>query len=181
MLGPGFCRHDLEHVAARFFALVRGMRGVDLVKLVQGLIIITITATVNVFMLALVDVGMNCAASMFPVLIFSMGFVGIILGTLYVVVDTIKLACIKRWGIVLEAKVHARRRYCIFKNDGDVTYEHKLLVSFDVEVSNQSCWRAFRYHGVSSSATEALPADDDEDQVVTRMEYNDGGMHQIKL
>lgn len=161
-----------------FCALARGMRGIDLVKIVQGLMI---TTTVNLFVLSFVDIGINCAASMFPVLIFSMGFVGIILGTLYVIVDTVKLACIQRWGVTLEAKVHKRRRHCIKNDNGGVTYEHKLLVSYVVEASHQSYWRAFRYQGVSSSTTEAVLAGE-ECQVVTCMESrNNGAMHQIQI
>lgn len=64
-------------------------------------------------------------------------------------------------------------------NDGEITsYKYEVLVSYDVEASHQSCWRTFRYQGVSASTTEAVSASD-EGQVITCMESNDGAMHQL--
>ena len=63
--------------------------GVNLVKVMQGLTIIT---TAILFVLAIVDIVKNCEASMFFFLIFSMNFVLSVFKTLHVVFDAVKLA-----------------------------------------------------------------------------------------
>lgn len=131
--------------------IARGMSE-GYVNVLSGLIIIILSL---LELSALGDIAFNCALDMFPIIIFSWAFIGIITGGLVFIADTVKILCLKRWGTILMATVHERRRHYSENNNGGGTYTHELLVSYEVEISHQShCWRrSFRYHGVSSSAT----------------------------
>ena len=73
---------------------------------------------------------------------------------LLLVLDAVKMMCLKRWGIILMSTVHKRRRHYSENNNGGGTYTHELLVLYEVEASNWSCWRPFRYHEVASTTTD---------------------------
>lgn len=65
------------------------------------------------------------------------------------------MQCLKRFGIILTATVHKRRRHYSENDNGGGSYTHEVLVSYEVEeASHWSCWRRFRYHEVASTTTD---------------------------
>lgn len=125
-------------------------------NVVSGLITITIGL---LEILALGDIVLNCALDVLPIIIFSMAFVGNFTGVLVLILDAIKMMCLKRWGISLTSTVHKRRRHYSENDNGGGTYTHEVLVSYEVEeASHWSCCQPFRYHEVASSVAESVVA-----------------------
>lgn len=146
-------------------AVVRWMRGVSLVKAVTGLIITTHSAIV---LAAIVDIALYASDLMmfFSSLMFSVSFVGLIIMSVYQIARAITMACIKRWGIILQARVHERRRHRTARKDdnGRFTYTHQLFVRYAIEGlhQHQPCGRTVGYQRVSSSSTEASPVNEQD-------------------
>ncbi len=167
-------------------AIARGMRGGSLVEAVTGMI----STTQGLIVLAAIfDIALYASDHIMLfvfMLVFSVPSVAFFIAILYRIVRAVTLEYIKRWGIILQAKVLQRRRRPRKDDNGMDAYEHQLLVTFDVEAAShqhQPCWR-FGYQRVSSSTTVASSVDEEEDQMEMEMEllmceesYGDLSLH----
>jgi len=145
-------------------SIARGMDDDGYLNIVNGLIIILASL---LEILALGDIVLNCTDMwdvpiLFFSLIFSMVFVGMIMSMLLSFLSAVKMRCLKRWGVILMATVHKRRRHHSENDDGVGTYTHEVLVSYEVEASHWSCWRPFRYHAVAPPSTEEVSTGEEE-------------------
>lgn len=147
----------------------RGMRGASLVEAAKGMIV---TTQSSIVLVAMFDIALYASDNLVVVLLLPLNVfcVGFIMAIFFRIVLAATLIChIKRWGIILQAKVHQRRRHPRQDGNGMVTYEHQLLVTFNVEKSHphQPCWRKFGCQRVSSSSsnTEANSVDEEEDEM----------------
>lgn len=144
-------------------AIARGMRFGSLVEAVKGMII---TTQSSILLVAIFDIALNASDNMgvvlsLPVSVFVVVYM---MAVVFRIVRAVTLACIKRWGMILQAKVHQRRRRPRKDGNGMDTYEHQLLVTFDVETSHphQPSWRRFGYQMMSFSNTEASSVDEED-------------------
>lgn len=101
-------------------------RGMDdsYLNVVAGLTTIIITL---LEVLALGDIALNCAVDMFPIIIFSVIFVGMIMGILFLILSALKMICLNRWGVISMATVHERRRHYSENDNGRGTYTQRCL------------------------------------------------------
>eukprot|EP00580_Thalassiosira_gravida_P001080 CAMPEP_0201603894 /NCGR_PEP_ID=MMETSP0492-20130828/4200_1 /ASSEMBLY_ACC=CAM_ASM_000837 /TAXON_ID=420259 /ORGANISM="Thalassiosira gravida, Strain GMp14c1" /LENGTH=393 /DNA_ID=CAMNT_0048067789 /DNA_START=1493 /DNA_END=2674 /DNA_ORIENTATION=+ len=85
-------------------------------------------------LIALGDIGWNCASDMFRTLPFSMAFAGMVMFAVAQVAMALDKACIRRWGSVVEAKVcdMGRRRTSTSDDGRGVIYRHWLFVTYDL-------------------------------------------------
>ena len=153
--------------------IARGMNG-SYLNVVAGLSTIII---ILLEVLALGDIVLNCA-DMFPIIICSVLFVGMIMVILFSILDAIKVICLKRWGVISTATVHERRRHYSENDNGGGTYTHEVLVSYEVEaLLHWSCWRPFRYHAVAPPTTEPVSTG----VVTVTCEETNGALHSIDM
>ena len=165
--------------------MARGMRGVSLIEAVTGMII---TTQSSILLVGVFDIALNASDNVGVVLFLPIGVFcgGFIMANMFLIVWAVKMVCLKRWGTILQAIVHQRRRqrqrHCRIRMDdnGMESDEHQLLVTFEVkaEASHQHqhhpcwSWKKFGYQRVFSPAptTEANSVDHDHEGDLTLTE-----------
>ncbi|KAL7542791.1 hypothetical protein ACHAWF_007255 [Thalassiosira exigua] len=96
--------------------------------------VLLLASTSFVSLVALGDIGWNCAVDMFPILPFSVAFVGLIVTAVVSMVKAVDEACIRRWGAALEAEVRLKKRSRTSdENDGRVRYNHWILLTYQIQ------------------------------------------------
>ncbi len=154
-------------------ATARGMRGVSIKEAVTGMII---TMQSLILLAAVFDIAFYASDyNVWVVLLMASSGLGVyfFIAISFRIVSAVKIVCLKQWGTILQAKVHQRRRQRHRRKDdnGMESYEHQLLVTFEVKASHQHlpCWRKFGYlpKWVFSPTTEASAVNDEDDLTLT--------------